>query len=147
MRRLTADDIKDIQLFKYYRLVRKAYAKNNGLTDAELELLIYLDCVKYFDINGFKDGTYTYSWNKLRWLKLRKNGFIDVWKSRDRKASKTNTYTVSLKTKRMVRRIYEVLLGEKDLPTSKRSAFYKNKSYTDKVFNKAIDDMIKDPER
>jgi hypothetical protein len=25
--------------------------------------------------------------------------------------------------------------------------FYDNKTYTDKVFNKAIDDMIKDPER
>ena len=25
--------------------------------------------------------------------------------------------------------------------------FYKNKSYTDKVYNKAIDDMIKDKDR
>jgi len=33
------------------------------------------------------------------------------------------------------------------MPTSQRSAFYKNKSYTDKVFNKAIDDMIHDNER
>ena len=27
------------------------------------------------------------------------------------------------------------------------SIFYNNKSYTDKVYNKAIDDMIKDKER
>jgi hypothetical protein len=33
------------------------------------------------------------------------------------------------------------------MPTSERSKFYKNKSYTDKVYNKAIDDMIKDPNR
>ena len=39
------------------------------------------------------------------------------------------------------------ILGEEDLPTSERSVFYKNKSYTDKVYNKAIDDMIKDKER
>jgi hypothetical protein len=25
--------------------------------------------------------------------------------------------------------------------------FYNNKSYTDKVYNKSIDDMIKDPDR
>ena len=31
--------------------------------------------------------------------------------------------------------------------TSERSVFYNNKSYTDKVYNKAIDDMIKDKER
>ena len=36
---------------------------------------------------------------------------------------------------------------EEDLPTSERSVFYNNKSYTDKVYNKAIDDMIKDKDR
>ena len=29
----------------------------------------------------------------------------------------------------------------------KKCVFYKNKSYTDKVYNKAIDDMIKDKDR
>jgi hypothetical protein len=33
------------------------------------------------------------------------------------------------------------------LPISNSSVFYKNKTYTDKVFNKAIDDMIKDKDR
>jgi hypothetical protein len=33
------------------------------------------------------------------------------------------------------------------MPISDRSIFYKNKTYTDKVFNKAIDDMIKDKNR
>lgn len=47
----------------------------------------------------------------------------------------------------MIARIYKILAGEEDLPTSERNIFYKNKSYTDKVFNKAIDDMIKDPDR
>ena len=37
--------------------------------------------------------------------------------------------------------------SEEDLPTSDRSIFYNNKSYTDKVYNKAIDDMIKDKDR
>ena len=39
------------------------------------------------------------------------------------------------------------ILGEEDLPTSERSVFFNNKSYTDKVYNKAIDDMIKDKDR
>jgi hypothetical protein len=39
------------------------------------------------------------------------------------------------------------MLGEEDIPTSEKSIFFKNKTYTDKVFNKAIDDMIKDTER
>lgn len=44
-------------------------------------------------------------------------------------------------------RIYRILLGEEDMPTSRNSVFYKNKTYTDKVYNKAIDDMINDKER
>ena len=39
------------------------------------------------------------------------------------------------------------MLGQEDLPTSERNVFYGNKSYTDKVYNKAIDDMIKDKDR
>ena len=44
-------------------------------------------------------------------------------------------------------RMYRIMLGEEDIPTSEKSIFFKNKTYTDKVFNKAIDDMIKDTER
>ena len=44
-------------------------------------------------------------------------------------------------------RIYRIMLAEEDLPTSERSTFYNNQSYTDKVYNKAIDDMIKDKDR
>jgi hypothetical protein len=33
------------------------------------------------------------------------------------------------------------------MPTSSRSVFYNNESYTDKVYNKSIDDMIKDKDR
>jgi hypothetical protein len=40
-----------------------------------------------------------------------------------------------------------MLLGEEDIPTSKVGVFYKNKTYTDKVFNQAIDKMIKDKDR
>ena len=47
----------------------------------------------------------------------------------------------------MISRIYRILLGEEDLPISDRSIFYNNKSYTDKVYNKAIDNMIKDKDR
>lgn len=47
----------------------------------------------------------------------------------------------------MITRIYNILLGYEDIPTSEQNIFYKNKTYTDKVFNKAIDDMLKDNNR
>ena len=144
---LTAQDLREMNILKYYRLTRKWACKTYGLTDAELELLIYLDCKNRFTRNEFIDGTYTMSWNKNRWEKLRREGWIEVWRQRNRTTMKYTVYKTSMKCSQIISRIYRILLGEEDMPTSERSVFYDNKTYTDKVFNKAIDDMIKDPER
>jgi hypothetical protein len=136
-----------MNLFKYYRLVRKWACKTYDIKDADLELLFYLDCKKHFTRNDFIEGVYTYSWDKARWERLRSDGWIDVWSQRNRTTKKFTVYTTSFKCKNLINRIYRILLAEEDLPTSIRSKFYKNKTYTDKVYNKAIDDMIKDKER
>lgn len=145
--RLTSEDLREINLFKYYRLVRRWACKTYDLKDADLELLVYLDCKELFTRNDFIDGVYTYSWDKNRWERLRRDGWIDVFKERNRTTSKYAVYKVSSKSKRLINRIYRILLAEEDLPTATTSVFYKNKTYTDKVFNKAIDDMINDKDR
>jgi len=145
--RLDAQTLREINLLKYYRLIRKWACKTNNLNDADLELLIYLDCKVHFTRNQFIDGTYTYSWDKNRWERLRKEGWIDVWRQRNHTTIKYTVYKLSLKAKHLIMRIYRIMLGEEDIPTSEKSIFFKNKTYTDKVFNKAIDDMIKDTER
>ena len=145
--RLSASDIRDMNLFKYYRLVRKWACKTYNLKDADLELLIYLDCKSRFTRNDFIEGVYTYSWDKNRWERLRREGWIDVWRERNRTSQKYAVYETSFKCSQLITRIYRILLAEEDLPTSERSKFYKNKSYTDKVYNKSIDDMIKDRNR
>lgn len=145
--RISVDDIKEIQLFKYYRLVRKWACKQNDLNDADLELLIYLNCLDRFTRDDFINGTYAYSWDKTRWDRLRKAGWIDVWRHRNRTTIKYSVYKTSFKCNLLISRIYKILLGEEDIPMKSSNIFYKNKSYTDKVMNKAIDDMIKDPER
>ena len=145
--RITASDLKQIQLFKYYRLVRKWACKTYYLTDAELELLITLDCIGRFTRKDFIDGEYIMSWNKQRWDKLRQEGWIETWRHRNRTTIKYSIFKTSFKCQQLISRIYRILLAEEDLPTSERSVFFKNKSYTDKVFNRAIDKMITDKTR
>ena len=145
--RLSASDIREVKLLKYYRLIRKCACKTYNLKDADLELLIYLDCKNRFTRNEFIDGTYTYSWDKQRWERLRKAGWIEVWRHRNRTTIKYSIFKTSFKCSQLISRIYRIMLGEEDLPTSNRSKFYNNKTYTDKVFNKAIDDMINDNDR
>jgi len=145
--RLSAEDLRDLQVLKYYRLIRRWACKQYDIKDADLELLIYLDCKGLFKRDDFINGVFTYTWDKHRWERLRKNGWIDVWKERNRRDSKYALYKTSMKTKLMITRIYKIMLGEEDIPITESNVFYKNKSYSDKVFNKAIDDMIKDKER
>jgi len=145
--RLSAEDLRDLKILKYYRLTRRWACKQYDIKDADLELLIYLDCKGLFTREDFMNGVYTYTWDKHRWERLRREGWIDVWRERNRKESKYAIFKTSMKTKLMINRIYKILLGEEDIPITQSNVFYKNKRYSDKVMNKAIDDMIKDKER
>jgi len=145
--KLSPKDLRDMNLFKYYRLTRRWVTKTYKLSSADFELLVYLDCKEFFRRQDFIDGAYTYTWDKNRWERLRREGWIDVFKERNRTSSKYAVYQMSRKAKSLITRVYRILLGEENLPQSSRSVFYKNKTYTDKTFNKAIDDMIKDPTR
>ena len=140
-------DLKELNLLKHYRIIRKWACKTNNLNDADLELLVYLDAIDLFNKDDFKKGTYSYSWDNRRWNRLLKQEWIKVWRKRNHTTQKYHIYKVSYKCKQLISRMYRIMLGEEDMPTSDRSIFYNNKSYTDKVYNKAIDDMIKDKDR
>jgi hypothetical protein len=145
--RIEASDLRKMNILKYYRLIRRWACKTYNLKDADLELLIYFDCVGLFTRDDYIKGTYTFSWDKKRWERLRRQGWIDVYAERNQTTIKYNVFKTSTKCKHLITRIYKIMLGEEDLPMSERSVFFKNKSYTDKVYNKAIDDMFKDTTR
>ena len=148
MKRLEAGDIKNINLLKHYRIIRKWACRNNDLTDAELELLIYLDCIDFFTIDDFKQGTYSYSWNNRRWNKLIQNDWIVVWRKRNRTTQKYNIYKISFKGKQLIKRLYRIMLGEEDIPISaRRNKIINGNTYTDKVMTKAIYNVNKDKNR
>ena len=145
MRKLEAGDLKNLGLLKHYRIIRKWACKNNGLNDADLELLIYLDCVNHFTKKDFKIGTYSYSWNNRRWNKLLKEGWITVWRHRNRTTQKYNIYTISFKLKQLINRIYRIMLGDEDIPTSlRRNKIMKGDSYINKVLITSIENVNKD---
>ena len=146
--RLTAGDIRDMNLLKHYRIIRKWACRNNDLNDADLELLMYLDCIDLFNKNDFKIGTYSYSWDNRRWNRLLKEGWISVWRKRNRTTQKYHIYKVSFKGKQLISRVYRMMLGEEDIPTStKRNSIMKGGTYTDKVLITSIENVNKDKNR
>jgi len=148
MKKLDARQIKDLSLLKHYRIIRKWACKNNGLTDAELELLIYLDCIGLFTKHDFEIGTYSYSWNNRRWAKLKQDDWIIVWRHRNRTTQKYNIYKVSFKGQQLISRMYRIMLGEEDIPTSvRRNKIMKGGSYINKVLQTSINNVNKDKSR
>lgn len=148
MKRLESSDLRGMGLLKHYRIIRRWACRNNSLADADLELLIYFDCMGYFTKQDYKTGTYTYSWDKMRWDRLLKEGWIVVWRERNRTTQKYNIYKVSFKCKQLISRMYRIMLGEEDIPTGeKRNIIMRGKTYTDTVMQSAIDNLNKDKTR
>jgi len=142
MRKPTPQDLKELNLLKHYRIIRKWACKANGLNDADLELLIYLDSLEHFTKQDFKTGQYSFSWDNRRWNKLIKKDWVVVWRHRNRTTQKYNIYKTSFKFKHILSRMYRIMLGEEDLPDIK-----KKKSYTDKVMAFAMANVNNDKTR
>jgi len=76
---------------------------------------------------------------------LLKEGWIKVWRERNRTTQKYNIYKVSVKCKQLIARMYRIMLGEEDIPTnSKTNMIMKQNSYMDKVLSRAIINVNKD---
>ena len=146
--RLEPSDIRELNLLKHYRIIRKWACKNYDLNDADLELLIYFDCMDLFTREDFKIGTYSYSWDNRRWNRLLKEGWITVWRVHNRTTQKYNIYKVSFKCKQLISRMYRIMLGTEDIPTSThRNKIMKGKTYMDKVMITSINNVNKDKNR
>jgi|TARA_R100000781_G_scaffold73573_1_gene45929 hypothetical protein len=148
MKRLDVEDLKNLNLLKHYRIIRRWACKNNGLNNADLELLIYLDCINLFTIKDFKEGSYSYSWDKKRWSRLIKNEWVVVWRNRNRTTQKYNIYKVSFKGKQLINKIYKIMLGYEDIPTSeRRNIIMRKNTYSNKVLRTSIDNVNIDKNR
>jgi len=133
-----------VDFLKYYRLVSRWAAKNNNLSVADLELLFYLDPIIYFTIEDFKTGTLFYTWDKDRFYRLQKNNWINKAHDAFGKKGDHNKYKVSKKGKLLINKIYRILVGEEDLPSSaRRNKIMKRETYIDKVYSQAIKEFNK----
>lgn len=146
--RIEPNDIRQLNVLKHYRVIRQWAYKNYGIREADLELIIYLDCLEYFRKQDFKEGTYAYSWDNRRWNRLLKEGWIVVWRHRNRTTRKYNIYKISLKGKQLINRMYRIMLGQEDIPETERSNhIMKGDTYMDKVLSVSIKKLNKDKNR
>ncbi|MDA9302851.1 hypothetical protein N9Q25_00495 [bacterium] len=125
---------------KYYRVVRQFIKKKYKLTQAELDVLLFLRSEEYFSKDKFNEFDELLSWDVNRFDKLRRDKWIEVF--RKRMGNRKALYMLSNKAKRVVNSIYKKLNGE-EIPTSNdgNPMFLQKVSYTDKVYRNFIKEM------
>jgi|TARA_R110002124_G_scaffold47191_2_gene140753 hypothetical protein len=125
---------------KYWRVVRQFIKVKHNLTQSDLDILLFLKSEEYFSRDKFNEFDNLISWEKLRFKRLKKEGWIEIF--RKRMGQRKALYQLSNRGKRVTTSIYKYLNGQ-EIPSSSdgNPMFLKNVSYTDKVYRNFIIEM------
>lgn len=127
---------------KYWRVIRYFVRAKYNLTQADLELMLFLRSEGYFDKDTFHKFNELLSWNTSRFARLLKDDWIKI--IRKRSGPTKEVYSLTFKANRMLTSIYKKLSGE-EIPTTQANnpMYAKNVKYSDKVYRNFIRDTMK----
>lgn len=122
---------------KFWRVIRYYMKAKHELSQADLDILLFLYSEGYFGKEKFDYFSELVSWDKDRFDSLLRRAWLERFRRRgtDGRA----LYCLSDKAKKVIRDIYRKLEGE-EIPTSLsyNPMFLKNVSYNDKVYRNMI---------
>jgi hypothetical protein len=125
---------------KYWRVIRYYVKAKYGLTQADLDMILFLYSEKYFDSEKFDEYSNLISWDKTRRARLIKEGWIQIFRHRNKNTKVI--YCLSYKASRMVDSIYKKLNGD-EIPdsSSKNPIYLKKVPYSHRAYRKMIEEM------
>jgi hypothetical protein len=125
---------------KYWRVIRYFVKAKYKLTQADLDIILFLYSEKYFDKSKFDEFDELLSWDVKRFNRLLKEGWIQSF--RKKVNNRRAVYQLSYKGSRMVHSIYQKLNGE-EIPVSNNTnpMFLRKVNYSDKVYRNMIKEM------
>lgn len=127
---------------KYWRVVRQFVKVKYNLNQADLDVILFLYSEKYFGSEKFREFNEILSWDKKRFGRLVREGWIESFRKRE--GAKKALYQLSFKASRMVDMIYKKLNGEEiSMNDTVNPMFKRNVSYSDKVYRNMIKEMNK----
>lgn len=130
---------------KYWRVIRYYMKSKYSLTQADLDMLLFLYSEKYFNKDKFEEFDRLLSWDEDRFNRLRKDGWIEVFRKYSKSTKQKALYQISRKGRMAITHMYKKLNGE-EIPTSQsnNSMFAKKVSYSDKRYKEFIIKMNSD---
>ena len=127
---------------KYWKVIREYFKVRHNLSQADLDMLLYLYSERYFNVTTFREYEKIFVWDKKRFYRLIHEGWIELFasKQKGRPAMRSKAlYCLSYKAKRMINSIYKKLEGE-EIPETmcNNPMFKKNVRFSDKVYRNMI---------
>jgi hypothetical protein len=128
---------------KYWRISKKT-SKRVSMelgTEAVRFAYFFYTAKNTFNVDKFKEFNALLGWNRNRFEKLRREGWIDVIKPYKFGGPKA-LYGLSFKSSHLIRSIYDKLEGGPiPMAKSKNPIFLAQAGYSDKVYRKMIEKM------
>jgi hypothetical protein len=125
---------------KYSRVIFYYYKMKYNLKQSDLDMIIFLYSEERFSKDKFDMFKQVMPWDANRFERLKKKGWIDVFRSnfKHRRA----LYELSYKGKNLVGSLYRKLNGEEITTNNQLNPmFKKNVSFSDKVYRNMIVEM------
>ena len=129
---------------KYWRVIRYWASSKYDLKYADLDMLIFLYSEGYFKRSQFNEFNEVMPWDRDRFEKLMKDGWIV--KFRDKKEGSTNLYKLTNKSRGIIKAIYRKCNGEA-ISEDTSPLFHGKCSYTDKVYRNYIKQLNKETKK
>jgi hypothetical protein len=126
---------------KYYKVIRQYYKAKHKISQAELDVLIFMYSEGYFTRERFDEFNRILTWNRERFQKLLDDGWFEIFRKKGRGTAVI--YQMSEKGKLLIADLYRKLNGE-DIPVQKcnNPIFLKRKAkYSEKVYKDMIIEM------
>ena len=122
---------------KYWRVIRYYIKARYGLSQAELDMLLFLNSERYFGKEKFDEFDSLLGWDKKRFKAMMDGGWIELFRKGYTRTR--NIYQLSFKAKAVIEEIYKKLEG-KDIPISDgvNPMFAKKVGFNDKVYRHMI---------
>lgn len=127
---------------KYWRVIRQYIKTKYGLTQSDLDMLMFIYTEKYFSKARFDEFSRIVSWDADRFKRLKENGWIESFRKYDPRTNTRAIYQISPDGKRVVQSIYRMLRGEEMPITPKYNPMFKNNAkYMSKVYRNSIREL------
>jgi hypothetical protein len=127
-----------MEYLKYWKVVKMWMRITHDLTEAELDLLLFLHGEKYFCRRDYEQYNDLFTWDKRRFDKLVKKGWIE----RMHRGGKYNKsmHCITDKTRLVFNRMYRVLSMKELIPETRHNnpAFKSDARFIDKMQQKNI---------